>query len=273
MAKKRGVFSTEELDYLRSHKDTATIEQMAEALSRTPESVKDNILKIDLSFRSVEENKKFERELKKRPYWKNLKKQYTEEELELYEYHWVKYVQQFQDDITHAEESQILKAIDLEMMLDRNKLEHTKTEKAINKLQDALDEELDKDDASRDKGYIMNLQNNLMSLRAGVQSGIKIYNELLGKYQDLMKALKSTRDQRFKDIEKKDVTFFGWLKKLSDKKQRDRLSMDMEKMNHAILKMQNEFGQYHTYEDGELDRPLLNAEIVELGEESNDGQN
>jgi hypothetical protein len=264
---KRGVFHTTEREFIKQNRDSMTVEQMAERLNRSTKAIENELLRIDGSYKQEAMTKEFERELKTRPYWKNLQKQYSKDELELVEYHWIRYIAQFKEDITHAEESQILKAIDLEIMLERVKLDHAKIDKSIEALEEALQDELDKDESLRDKQYVMNLNQQIMALRAGMSSGTKTWNELLAKHQDLMKALKSTRDQRLKDVETKDVTFYGWLKKMSDKKQRDVASRDAEMMKRAVGNLKKSFGEYYKYEDGELDRPLLNDETVRGDEE------
>ncbi len=271
---KRGAFSTVEMEFIKRNRETMNVDQMGEELGRSPEAVQKNLYKIDGSFKAQAVAQEFEAELKAKPYWPNLVRQYSDAELLLYQYQYVNYSKQFQEGKTHAEESQILKLIDLEIMLERLKLEHNVLIKTIEDFQRAVDAELevegDKTDAT--KAYITNLNNQIMGARAAITNAQKTYNEVLDKHIKLMASLKATRDQRLKDVETKDVTFFGWLKAMSDKTVRDAVSRDAEMMKLAMGKLKGQLGEYHQYEDGEIDRPLLNHETVELGEDENVGQ-
>ena len=58
-------------------------------------------------------------DLKNRPFWKELEKQFSEEELQSLLYHWSRIVTQFRDDVLPTEELQIIDAIKLEILMNR----------------------------------------------------------------------------------------------------------------------------------------------------------
>jgi len=67
---------------------------------------------------SNEEQAQFD--LQFRPYWTELKQQFTEGELELFQYHWARIISQFKDDVIPTEELQVVDLIKLELLMNRS---------------------------------------------------------------------------------------------------------------------------------------------------------
>jgi hypothetical protein len=120
--RKRGAFSTEELKFVEDNLNILTAEQIGIKINRNTEVVAKHMEKIGdkKNYTLVKEHhKEAANELKTKPYWDELKKQYTERELTLYLYHWAGYLDQFGGDVTHSEETQICNTIDLVILMHR----------------------------------------------------------------------------------------------------------------------------------------------------------
>src|SRR5690606_2220902 len=91
--------------------------EMASILNRDPQFIErtiENVLK-EQNLLGVEDDF----DIRKRPYWKELKKQFNTAELNSFIYHWGKIIGQFRGDILHTEEVQILDAIKLQIMMEQ----------------------------------------------------------------------------------------------------------------------------------------------------------
>lgn len=280
--RKRGAFSTEELQYLVDNRGILTVEQIAEKLNRTVQVVNKQLEKINekQQFTVIKQNsEEAKRDLKTRSYWPQIKKEYTPEELLLYIDHWGKYQEQFDNDVTHAEELQICHAIDLNIQMHRNLQEKMTVTKDIEKIRRQIDKETDKPDDAQNKDYINNLMQTLAGLSSAQMTRTKEYKDLFEAHNKLMASLKSTRDQRFSEIQSRKVTFFGWIKAFDDATQRARYSKEAELLSLAADKATKDLSEFHTYADKKLDLPILNSETVnkfdeqpELGQEIEKGE-
>lgn len=278
--RKRGKFSIEEIQYMNLNMNTLSVDEMAETLNRTVEVVQkhiDSLLDNKNETLNRLENKEAFKDLKSKPFWAELKQQYSERELELYLYHWAKYLEQFEDDVTHSEESQICKAIDLEIMMHRNLKEKFKVDGELARLEKELVKALEKDKEiengtleDKDKEYLLAqhrtytqaIMAQIQGIRSSQMTRTKEYNELLDKHQKMNRDLKTTRDQRFKDIKERKITFFGLLQAFDDAREKQRMSTEAELIALSTKKATKDLGEYHTYLDGIVDQPILNSDTL-----------
>jgi hypothetical protein len=86
---------------------------------------------------------------------------------------------------------------------------------------------------------------------------------MLKEKNTILEKMKATRDARIKHIESGKHSFVGWMRQLLDNPER-RLAVgrDMEKMRLATQVEFERLSDYHEYEDGEVDQPLLTPERV-----------
>ena len=116
---KKGRFSKDDIKFIEANAELLSFDQIASQLDRDPTSVRDWISK-NIGFDEKEKKEAtVANELKERPYYKQLKSQFTEEELELFEFHFKKMWSQFKDDVFHTEEMQIINTIKLEILMNR----------------------------------------------------------------------------------------------------------------------------------------------------------
>ena len=84
---KSGRFSNDEMLFIEANAEVLSIEEIASQLNRDPASVKKWISKkIGFSAKQKKEAA-VANELKSKPYYKELKHQFAEEELEMFEFH------------------------------------------------------------------------------------------------------------------------------------------------------------------------------------------
>lgn len=259
---KRGIFSTEEVEFIQANCMTMTAEAIGLHLNRNPKTIQKKIdaAKANVLIKVESEDNIFEYELRKKPYWIDLQKSYSDHELKIYQHHWGKLMSQFREDITHTEEMQILKVIDLEIGAFRNLAERQNTDDQISNVEKELERELV---SGTNIQLIMNMRNQIMALKASQQSRSKEYNDITTKQQAMMRDLKSTRDQRLEKIETGKTTFWGWLRQhLENKELLRKDSQEAELARIAMKKAKADLSEYHTYADGQVDQPFLNADTI-----------
>ena len=77
-----------------------------------------------------------------------------------------------------------------------------------------------------------------------------------------MKDLKGTREQRKRNADDAKTNFTSWLRQLADKDVRRKEGFDMEVHRVASEKALERLSDYHEYEDGTVDQPILNADTM-----------
>ena len=114
---KTGRLSKEEKRTITRLADSVTVEDIAKKLDRSIDAENDFVkseLKIGLTKQEFAAYS-----LEDRPYWIELKSQFTDDELKLFKYHWSKIITQFKDDVFPTEEIQVIDVIKLEILMNR----------------------------------------------------------------------------------------------------------------------------------------------------------
>ena len=116
---KKGRFSTEEQTFIEAHAERFSPEQIATHLDRDPSSIR-NWIESNVGFSTSQKQELVvANELRSKPYYKELNKQFDAEELEMFQFHFKKMWSQFKDDVFHTEEMQIVDTIKLEILMNR----------------------------------------------------------------------------------------------------------------------------------------------------------
>jgi hypothetical protein len=200
--------------------------------------------------------------------WKRLKDELTDQEIRFFDEEYVKLMGQFGGDVLPSEETQVFDCIKFEILKSRNMAERKRARQDISRLEDELDQlghPDDYDEKRRSKALVLETQLNIS--RAAEQSRTSEYVKLQERHDALMKSMKSTRDQRIRDISTGTETVLGLLKKLKQAEFRQAEGREMELMKMAAGREYERLGRPHEYEDGNTDRPILSSETVGLGEE------
>ena len=200
--------------------------------------------------------------LRGRYYFKELGKQLDGPEIIFFEHQWIDYFKQFNEDVTHTEEMQILEVIRTEVLINRGMEDRQQAVKNIERLNRLIEDEMNKPEAMQDTQAIASFQTQLGAAFASKSAYINEHEKLLTKKERLLKDLKGTREQRKRRSEDAKTNFSAWLKQLDDIEVRKREGLDMEINRIAANKAVEEMSEYHKYEDGVLDQPFLNADTV-----------
>jgi hypothetical protein len=261
MAMRKGRISKEEERFISNNIDNMVVEDIAKALDRDIEGV-DSFIKRKLKRGlSAEEAAAFS--LEDRPYYLELKQQFTDEELELFKYHWSRIIAQFKDDVFPTEELQVIDVIKLELLMNRCLKSNKDNIQTISTYEELLRDERSKDKDQQDIDYVLNLERQLASLRASQESLNKDYRELQTKKASMLREMKGTREQRIKRLEDSKQSFISWIANLmQDPETMKRYGIEMEKMRLAMVKEQGRLSEFHRYEDDTIDQPFLTPDTV-----------
>lgn len=264
---KKGRLSKEEMSFIEANAEVLSPEQIASELDRDPDSIKDWISRnIGFSTKQKKEAA-VAHELKAKPYYRELKYQFSDEELEMFEFHFKKMWSQFKDDVFHTEEMQIIDTIKLEILMNRILKSQQDNQNQISTYEGLIREEKAVDKDQRDMEYIIQLERQVAVLRASQETLSKDYKDLQARKATMLKDLKGTREQRIKAIEDSKQTFASLVKQIAtDEAFRNKIGIDMEKMRLAMLNEKERLSEYHNYEDGTVDQPFLTPDTLIDGE-------
>lgn len=259
---KKGRLSKEEIRFISSNLDNLTVDDLAKKLDRDVDSI-DAFIKRKLKRGlSLEEEVAFD--LEDRPYWIELQSQFTEEELELFKYHWTRIIAQFKDDVFPTEELQVVDVIKLEILMNRCLKSNKDNITEMNILEKMIRDERALEKDQRDQDYIMNMERQMAALRASQESLNRDYRELQSKKASMLREMKGTREQRIKRLEDSKQSFIAWVASLmQDPETLKRYGIEMEKMRLAMKKEGERLSAFHKYEDGTIDQPFLTPDTVE----------
>jgi hypothetical protein len=258
---KKGRFSKEEERTIGRLINSMTPEDIAIQLNRDTESVVNFIKRKFNIGTSREEQAAYS--LENRPYYKELRQQFTDEELELFKYHWSRMVSQFKNDVLPTEEVQIVDTIKLELLMNRCLKGNKENIEQINTYDHMIQDERARDKDQQDIDYIINLERQVASLRASQESLNKDYRELQAKKSTMLKEMKGTREQRIKRLEDSKLSFTAWVgTMMQDPDIMKKYGIEMEKMKLAMENEKARLSVYHKYEDGTIDQPFLTPDTV-----------
>tara|TARA_R100001244_G_scaffold109010_1_gene80703 strand:+ start:1154 stop:1954 length:801 start_codon:yes stop_codon:yes gene_type:complete len=258
MAMKKGRFSKTEQNFIKENYKKLSSFDIAIQLDRDPASIESYIdLKLDSTVLDDLEIEALH-DLKSRPFWKELEKQFSEEELQSLLYHWSRIITQFRDDVLPTEELQIIDAIKLEILMNRALTSQQTNMRDVRRYEELVTEEKAKALEIQDKDHIYGLERQVAILRAAQESLTRDYRDLQTKKSGMLKDLKATREQRIRRLEDSKQTFVGWVRNLmSNPEVRRQIGKDMEKMRLAMNAERDRLSEYHKYEDGSIDQPFL----------------
>ncbi|MCW4042006.1 MAG: hypothetical protein NWE83_14800 [Candidatus Bathyarchaeota archaeon] len=260
---KKGRFSNEEMDFIEQNCEVLSHEAIAKTLDRDPDSIRDWIAKKVGITASQKKEAAVANELKTKPYYKELLNQFSQEELEMFQFHFKKMWSQFKDDVFHTEEMQIIDTIKLEVLMNRILRSQHENQQEIALTERLIQNEKSRDRDQRDVDYLMNLERQVAVLRASQETLSKDYKDLQGRKATMLKDLKGTREQRIKAIEDSKETFASFVKELATNEDfRTKIGIEMEKMRLATEVEKERISEYTLYEDGTVDQPFLTPETL-----------
>ena len=258
---KRGRLSNDEARYITENAEDISIEEIAANLERDPTTI-ENFIKKNLKI-GLSEFEQAAYDLEDRPYWIELRQQFSQEELELFKYHWGRIISQFKDDVFPTEELQVVDVIKLELLMNRGLKQNKSNIDQITAFEELVRTERATDPDQQDRDYIINLERQIASLRAAQESLNRDYRDLQTKKSAMLKEMKGTREQRIKRLEDSKQSFVGWVTHLMQNPNlTQQYGLEMEKMRLAMEKEKGRLSNFHQYEDGQVDQPFLTPDTV-----------
>lgn len=201
--------------------------------------------------------------LAKTPYWRELSLQFDEQELELFEHHWLKVTNQFQDDVLHTEELQILDMIKMEVLMNRALTQQSSVKNRLRELEEEVSALKVVPLNLRDHDTIHGKEAQIAALYTSYESLNKDHMNMQKTKSDMLKNMKATREQRYRDIQNSKQSLMDWIKNLIENKDKRRQAgIEMEKMRLATNVEFERLSDYHEYGDGVVERPILNSKTV-----------
>ena len=258
---KTGRLSKDEKRTIDRIAPSVTVEDIAKKLDRSVDSV-EKYIKENLRI-GISASEAAGYELEDRPYWIELRQQFTSDELELFKYHWSRIISQFKDDVFPTEELQVVDVIKLEILMNRCLKGNKENIEQISTYEAMIGDERSRDKDQQDTDYIINLERQVASLRASQESLNRDYRELQAKKSAMLREMKGTREQRIKRLEESKQSFTSWVAAMmQDPERMKRYGIQMEKMKAAMKKEEERLSSFHTYEDGTVDQPFLTPDTI-----------
>jgi len=263
---KRGRMSKEDMQYIRDNAHFKSYIDIADEIDRDPQAIKNFIenkmdLKVNLSPQGGPVDLTAT-PLRDKNIWGTLQQQFSDEELSYIEYEWGQITEQFRGDILPLEELQVIDAIRMGVLMNRDLIQQRKNQSMIETLEVAVSEERGKE-GGPDVPHLANLELQVITVRAAQDILGKDYRDLQDKKNAIMKLIKGTREQRVKRVESSKESFTQWMTQIvNDADIRQRLSIRMEKMRLSMIDEEVRLSAYHKYETGEIDQPFLNCDTV-----------
>lgn len=264
MARKRGKLSNDEEQFIEQYAGSLPLDQIAAQLNRTEKTVREYCIKKRLTYTGMSEeifdDTVLRAKLEERPYFTEVKNQFTDEELEYFCMTWVRIMKQMREDILYSEELQLKQWITLEIMSNRVMKDRKRAIEQTDRLQELLDVEYAIDVELRDGERITALETELSMVRNSLGTYTTEHSKILDRIKDIEKALKVARDQRVKKIEDSKSSWAGFMRALEDEELRAKVGEDIAIGVWAKEKAKMDFSQYHTYEDGQVAQPIATPE-------------
>lgn len=252
---RRGPISREDLRYLSDNRDVP-VPKLAAHLKRS----KATVVKYLEEITGLRPGKKqFIQGLHDRAFWSEVRRGLLDHEVDYFEQSWRSYTEQFSasTDILPTDELMIKDLIMLDIFAQRAIAEQAHVARRITSLQDDINKEERASVNNRDQMVIADLRTQINSLYAAKSALAKQHLDYQQRKDAKLRDLKGSRDQRFKQIEESRRNIFELIKDLDQHRRRVEEGRIAEKVRLAAERTAKDWQQYHTYEDGEVDKPFL----------------
>tara|TARA_R110000824_G_scaffold300225_2_gene488268 strand:+ start:4198 stop:5028 length:831 start_codon:yes stop_codon:yes gene_type:complete len=266
-----GRLDKQEMQYIEDHFKTQSVEAIASVLNRRITTVRTYTTKLPGKTAN-----QYLAVLMERPAWQDLKDQFTDDELEQFASEYHGFIEQFQGEVLHSEEGQILDAIRIGILASRKLKEEKTLIDSVRSMEKDLARE--KKVTPKDRSAINDLQHDIIMARQLMDNLSKQAGEFIKQKHVALEKMKATRRDRT-DINTAafKTSFKDWMKRLVDDPiMREEFGKHMEKFRLAAEAEYNRLRQPHTYVDNNQDLPILNVETLgQLKDEAmqNPGEN
>lgn len=262
---KPGRLTAEEMKYIDDHIEE-TNEQIAIAIERTPNAIQRYRVKGHLVRKKKDSGQVALFVLEDKPYWKSLKYQFDNDELEVFKYEWTTfYVDQFKGDVMPTEELALVALITTNILLNRNMVEKKDLYMLGKKYKTDLLLEYKTDITDRDSNWIARvslLENQLATIAANTKLTTDERTKLEGSRSAYLNGLKATREMRLKNSLEGSSNWPALLRAVEEQAFREREGRQAALINIAANKERDRLSQPFIFADGTIDLPILNSDTV-----------
>jgi hypothetical protein len=276
MSKQIGPFSKAEITFLVNSCKNHTIEEMAEHLNRSEDSIKKQLLSRGLykekTTAQLEEELVIKQNLWSLAFWESIVNAYDDHEIVYFENNWVSFSKQFNLDMTYTECFHLKSLLQAEIEKNRIQANQKDTRSRISDIKDKLRELRMAEDAGTlsppEQMEIVQLKSEL-ALMEGASSGHVTNLEKLGKeIAELTKKLKGDRENR-RQVETSADTYWGWVALIQEESYRQDESYKFELGRLAQKKAKDDLQSLAEFADGTVDYPMLNSDTMEKIDDEN----
>ncbi len=267
-SKRAGPWSYDDRKFIEENAEILHYEDIATRLGRNPDAVRDyieNKLKKRVGSSSrTEAVRTVEYKIRRSLIWKELEKQFSQDELSYFVYEWERVVAQFREDILPTEESQVIDYIRFSILMNRILTQQQQNKLELEQLETELLDLRQKDNKeTEDLRRIETLGAQIAMRRAAQENLSKEYLDVSTKKAQILKDMKATRDKRVQNLESSKESYIHFMRKIAvDPNIRHQLGLEMEKLRLAMKKEEERLSQAHTYIDGRNDKPILNYKTI-----------
>lgn len=264
---KTGRWSNTEIDLVKTLvAEGKNYEQISERVNRPPETIQKMVedkLLMNIS-EEAQITRRAENDIKSSAEWRQLEKQLNPDEQDIFLNHWRELVAQFNNNVTHTEKLQMMDLIRNEILMGRV-LERINTANMnIAQAQEDYQKERSLDLSIQDPLKLVDLQRKIAETQIAIGSFNKEYESLSLRKNATLKDIKGTREQRVKRLEESKETITGWVASLiSEPDLREKLGKWTEKFRIAQTVEYQRLSEYHKYDDGQVEQPILNYQTLQ----------
>ena len=255
---KTGRLTNQEKRRIEQLVKSQSVENIADELGRRVKPIQEYVDTIKSKVVDDEQLMQHKFDLRSRHFWPSLQASFTEDELRIFEADWCRVIQQFDGDVKHTEETQIKNYCTVSILMSRALQDQKVALDNIAAARRLYDQSIEVEDHD----MAQSLLDRIGSINISITDYINKYKELFDRQQKILSSMKSSRDQRVQELEKK-ATFFEWLLQINEKDRLDAESKEIAKHSLAMEKELKRLGEFHKYADDKLDKPFLNHITVE----------
>lgn len=274
--KTTGIITEKDREFILANLNGLTVSEMSEKLGKTVATIQ----KVINTYTKLPnaDSQTAKAHLRQSFHWKSLKREFTPDELEKIEDQYIKYVQQFQEDVVATEEVQILNLIKTEILMDRNLSGKMKLSENIDRYRGMVESLLKPYDghfaslSNEEREVIMDLEDKIQAALNAEATRTTEFIGLLKEHNTLSQKVMGSRDQRVTQIINRKVSFGSLVEDLLkiEKQQEESRILELTKMS-AVQEFKR-LAQPHKYGDNQVDNPILTSDVIELLKEDEDNE-
>lgn len=257
-----------DFEFIRENAAKMPIQEIAKHLDKSSRVVISAIEKHrfrDLNLFSEVDKQRVVETLRMKPFFKLLRKQLSQDELEIFVTEWVNITLQFQEDLLPTEESELRDLITLSIMKNRILEENRQLMDKRMVLEEHLKQQQSLGPAGS-KEFIVQCRSDINEVHSIIDRNIKNFKELMQREEAARTNLNASRGQRIKKIDDARQNFTNWLRLISEYESRTKVGREMDIVRQSMEKREKQFGEFTSYADGKIDMPVLN-ELTADGKE------